>query len=517
MKRQTKAIVAFLTAMTMTVGAVGVSAYAEEPAASQTEDTAKSPTGLTYEIDDPDYMYEIDDLYGYIPAEDIVLKYFNTWLMENPTLHREPHEDKWYIKHIYTDTPDFKIDRHIADPRISSDDSINAAESLRLIAEQGKADDVEARDGKVRKFTEVDVLWTILVANDEVSADAINTFMSSKGLRSHVVQVTPKQVALHFEDKDFTNEDVISAVTALNNEFGLLPGGLVHDDYGTTELYYDSSYMGGMSDDTFTAYNYTKDPEERAKDEQKVSRYEAAAEGEVADGVNYSFNKYLGILLIDGEGTVTRNQISKVIGNCNEVAKDTGVYLNYIIFGRKVKQAGEYTDDYADCDRWVYEYTNDFYPFRVCTYKDSLVAEEFDNIKKSVEATGKLFSGYHLLMIDDDVDAKDLLDGKVDIYKFDNFSKRPGYTSQPTEEAAVPTQAVKGAAYADSSKATLIGDADVSGDVGLSDVVAVTKFNLSSESYPLKNETAKANADMNKDSVINGLDTSALIENQLGK
>ena len=64
---------------------------------------------------------------------------------------------------------------------------------------------------------------------------------------------------------------------------------------------------------------------------------------------------------------------------------------------------------------------------------------------------------------------------------------------------------------------TLKGDADLSGEVDLADLTTVAKFNLSNEAYPLKNEVAEANADMNDDGKVDGLDTSALIENQLGK
>jgi hypothetical protein len=61
------------------------------------------------------------------------------------------------------------------------------------------------------------------------------------------------------------------------------------------------------------------------------------------------------------------------------------------------------------------------------------------------------------------------------------------------------------------------GDADLNGEVSLTDVVVVSKNNLSDEAYPLANDTAYENADMNNDSKVNGLDASALIENQLGK
>ena len=64
---------------------------------------------------------------------------------------------------------------------------------------------------------------------------------------------------------------------------------------------------------------------------------------------------------------------------------------------------------------------------------------------------------------------------------------------------------------------SLKGDADVNGQVDLADLTTVAKYNLNNEAYPLANNTAYANADMNGDDVVDGLDTSALIENQLGK
>ena len=63
---------------------------------------------------------------------------------------------------------------------------------------------------------------------------------------------------------------------------------------------------------------------------------------------------------------------------------------------------------------------------------------------------------------------------------------------------------------------SLKGDADVNGEVSLSDIVVVSKYCLNRNAYPFRNETAKANADMNSDKKISGLDTSALIELNLG-
>ncbi len=61
---------------------------------------------------------------------------------------------------------------------------------------------------------------------------------------------------------------------------------------------------------------------------------------------------------------------------------------------------------------------------------------------------------------------------------------------------------------------TILGDADDNGDIGLSDVIAVSKYNASSSSYPLNNI---ANADVNHEGIVDILDLSKLIEYNLGK
>jgi hypothetical protein len=98
--------------------------------------------------------------------------------------------------------------------------------------------------------------------------------------------------------------------------------------------------------------------------------------------------------------------------------------------------------------------------------------------------------------IDDTIDPYDILNGKV---MLDSDIKEVT-TIAPTN-----------------TKVTMKGDANLDGMVDLADLTTVAKYNLSHESFPLKNEIAYANADMNGDGKVDGLDTSALIENQLGK
>ncbi|MGN0612724.1 MAG: endo-1,4-beta-xylanase, partial [Porcipelethomonas sp.] len=59
---------------------------------------------------------------------------------------------------------------------------------------------------------------------------------------------------------------------------------------------------------------------------------------------------------------------------------------------------------------------------------------------------------------------------------------------------------------------TLIGDADLNGTIGVSDVVKTAKFISSNTLYPLRDSVAAANADVNYDKQINSLDVSKMIE-----
>ena len=63
----------------------------------------------------------------------------------------------------------------------------------------------------------------------------------------------------------------------------------------------------------------------------------------------------------------------------------------------------------------------------------------------------------------------------------------------------------------------LKGDANLDSIVDIADLTTVAKYDLNNKLYPLVNDAAFSNADMNGDGEVNGLDTSALIENQLGE
>ena len=93
-------------------------------------------------------------------------------------------------------------------------------------------------------------------------------------------------------------------------------------------------------------------------------------------------------------------------------------------------------------------------------------------------------------------------------------------TVPPTEETTVPptdeptTLPPSDVEIGTPSK---MGDVDLNGEVGLSDITKLGKFLVNGKSYPLANATAAANADVTHDGSVNGLDLSKIIEFNLKK
>ncbi len=95
------------------------------------------------------------------------------------------------------------------------------------------------------------------------------------------------------------------------------------------------------------------------------------------------------------------------------------------------------------------------------------------------------------------------IEDAIEIYKLLKANYNAGFTTYEELSSTQP--------YTDK------GDVDLNGILDIADITTVAKYNLSNESYPLADDTAYVNADMNDDGIVDGLDTSALIENQLGK
>ena len=90
-------------------------------------------------------------------------------------------------------------------------------------------------------------------------------------------------------------------------------------------------------------------------------------------------------------------------------------------------------------------------------------------------------------------------------------------SQQPSESETPSTEDTTAATVPPTAEVTLLGDADLDDVVSLSDVTAVSKYLLSNTSFPLANASAMANADVNRDGIIDTMDLSKLIEYNLGK
>lgn len=95
----------------------------------------------------------------------------------------------------------------------------------------------------------------------------------------------------------------------------------------------------------------------------------------------------------------------------------------------------------------------------------------------------------------------------------------PTITSETTESTTetTPITISESTTINEPTEHTLIGDVDLNDIVELADLTMLSKCLLNETAFPLKNAVATANADMNKDGVINAVDLSELINNQLGK
>ena len=62
---------------------------------------------------------------------------------------------------------------------------------------------------------------------------------------------------------------------------------------------------------------------------------------------------------------------------------------------------------------------------------------------------------------------------------------------------------------------TMYGDVDLNGEIGIADVILLSKYNVSQAIFPL-NEKQLANADVNKDDFVDSVDLNVLIEYNLG-
>ena len=243
-------------------------------------------------------------------------------------------------------------------------------------------------------------------------------------------------------------------------------------------------------------------------------------------GVELHYNPETNVIILDGSGTVTADDAKDIL-RTTAITDEQGYGIEglvpTLIVGKNV--------DIGSIALLVNPAL-----FKTYLYKGTQSDESYkkqhdwhEQHRKDMAAIGVKYTGggsnnLYADYIDESVDPYDVLYGKVDI----TVIEQPAVTEEETtvtdeteaqvvREETTASENTEVKVLAEKPASTMKGDADLNGEVSLTDVVVVSKNNLSDEAYPLANDTAYENADMNNDNKVNGLDTSALIENQLGK
>ena len=494
--------------------------------------TAAEGQKPVYDVDDKGYMAKVDGLYGSIPLESLVLEALDDMVNSN----NRSYLSKWFYKHVYVNAPEVKIDIRPSESKIP--DEVPFMASSVFLGEQGRGDSIEEEDGKVRKFNDITVNWNIVTSKKAQSAENISAFLREKGYDVSALQADTSGKRFYLIiDETITKEQMLDTVEALNLRFGILPDVFGYEK-GRYTLYHDPDYTGyNLEDEYDTSQKYYNDDANITvfKREHPLLKNKGTFES----GVTYEYNPETKTAVVTGEGTVTFEE-GQMLWETFAQFRPADV----IVIGRDVnfettreyyKRAHpEYADNVNDGVSAVWYLTRANFNEFLYVYRDSY-ADKADkrNMNNNTDDV------WHCInYIGDDIDPYDVLSGKVILTPENDKSAFKEHVRQIEEqveremkdiwgeeeqtEASEPTAVPETSETPSETKvaehrATLKGDADVNGTVDLADLTTVAKYTLSSSSYPLKNDTAYANADMNGDGKVDGLDISALIEDQLGR
>ena len=462
------------------------------------EEISLVPQKAQYEVDNKEYRAKIDEFYGYIPLDELVVASLNK-VVDSYNTFFTPYQHKWFYKHVLLSRPELEISIHESDKDMP--DSIPfSADSLGLMAEQGRGDNIEEEDGKVRKFNDIDVYWNIVVSERKQDEQAVNQFLTESGYNISAVhdEKDAKKFYLQIDEK-ITADEILTIVLALYKKFGFLPKTYTYEK-GIYTLYHDLDYIGMTTSHTLKAGEYdTTVREQRIKNN-----------GVFESGVEYHFNPETKVLLIDGNGILYQNDIQKIVATFwgYRIEKTAEI----CIIGKDVKLEngdGKFIDlEYNQSITTLVPSLPLGY-YSCFTYKDSYADSEYKKMMQYfIDRDGKEnVPSRCIYYLDDCIDANDVLNGTIKLDKDSCDSLILPMEDDSTETTEKPSKSAN----------PDLGDADLNGEVSLSDITAIAKYNLSHELYPLANDTAMRNADMNEDGIVNTIDVSVLIERQLGK
>ena len=229
-------------------------------------------------------------------------------------------------------------------------------------------------------------------------------------------------------------------------------------------------------------------------------------DGLIHEDVGYHYDPETKGIYLDGDGT---------FGEGDAADLEHGFDIKFFILGKNLKLGSTLkltADYYPDYSLWlkgkisdkkhdIYFYQDSHTEKLYDLYIKRCLDEDFSSTQLPYPCTSikQLRSYFAVTRLNDNIDPYSVLRGTSGI------TPTPKYSAKAVKENTVAK-----------AKPTLIGDADLNGEVSLSDIITVSKCVISDTVYPLINLTAEANADMNGNGSVDCIDLSILIEVNLG-
>ena len=503
-----KILAALLTAVTMTVGSVGVTAYAADKEKAAAEETAEKQ----YDIDNAAYRERVDEMIR-DPYEKEIIEYFKA-----PIDGRSYYGD---LVHFYQ-------------------------------LKDGQGTYAEYKTGKrSRKFHDLSINFDkCYISSDDKLSDAeeiiskVNAFLKESSFKAEFKKSDNEDCFTVVFDESYTDGDKANAWTALKKEYGISC-----DERQTTMGYH--TYTDGMDleDDEYSYLFGSMDYDD--------NKYLERGSYDINNKAYRRFSALhlSGYKLLDDPRLLravnaTNSLNNKIVKIYNEIGLyaleyempdgsrmiEEGISIHPTNSFKCLKENGKmYTMKELEAFAKKYNYDIKFEIYRDNGKKISgeMMEEDPEKALYRVEYSEKYSLAEQIeisVMMDKELGIKywglpgyicsgDLLfkDG-VDYAYFYNGMRiyTDGSSHGETEEITFDREEEKDPKDIPTLPSVL-GDADMSGSVDLADLTTAAKYNLNHESYPIDDNTAYANADMNFDGVVDGLDISVMIEKQLGK
>ena len=242
MKRTSKTIMAFLTAMTMTAGAtLSVSAVttSEDSDSIVVVDNGVDNAIVRYDLNNEAYIEKVNSYAGTIEMEKEFVEYLNS-VRPKEIAFSDDGENFTYFpvpiaKHVYKATENF----------ISSD-------GVSIVVESANS-----KNERTFQFGEFYFEDHMFRNNDELvskyTVDEMNEFLRTEGFKAHMTEVTDdngkKYYTTQYDDR--SEENVFGTFLALNKKYGAVVSafGLVtEEEYFKDELL-DVSILGDVNND----------------------------------------------------------------------------------------------------------------------------------------------------------------------------------------------------------------------------------------------------------------------------